>query len=274
MRVQALSTRPKTPARWGGESLCSWPSAFADSLTDDGIRDASSPTPFGNRERESFVRQQMARPLVLLLLAVRRPAAVLRAVMTVIVDAVNGVCVTRSATHVSNKSRKRFAPSVAHCNSTTAVVGELFVSRAETAAAHRLPHPILGYFAQPVLRGCRNGTLQTVAAARNRSPGAKRLCGYGSSDATVAFTQPVKDALRRSTCVSNDKKPPEPFAGEVLCLRGQRTNDEFSHGSLLHREVVVGQCRRVLVAPVWHAHFICRNHQHNLGTAITFGGRG
>lgn len=81
-------------------------------------------------------------PAVTSLFQARCPSAIVKTVVSIIIDSVNTVGRGRSRPHVSKKLTE-VVPSFAHCNTATAVVSIMHGSRVHAAALHCSPNPVL-----------------------------------------------------------------------------------------------------------------------------------
>jgi hypothetical protein len=82
--------------------------------------------------------------LVVVLFRPSRPAAVLRSVISVIVDTVDREMRSGTAPHVIEKSRVGFAPSIADADASGSVVPERIVIRIVAARDHVAPASVFG----------------------------------------------------------------------------------------------------------------------------------
>src|SRR6266536_6080245 len=94
--------------------------------------------PFREGLRPALIRQDMVARLVTGLLFIRSPAAVLRTVWTVIVDAVNRV-IRRWIAHIGKENLEGFLPALADRYASPTVLRPLLVARIEAAREHSSP---------------------------------------------------------------------------------------------------------------------------------------
>ena len=78
------------------------------------------------------------RPPVLVLLRIRRPAAIAWLIITVVVDAIKRES-KRLFPHICEKVFKAISPSIAHSDAATCVAREAFVFRVVAASFHIRP---------------------------------------------------------------------------------------------------------------------------------------
>lgn len=155
------------------------------------------------------------------LLLTSRPAAICRAVWTVVVYAIYGVFTRWTRSHISKEVRERLSPSLAHQNAATAVVVISAVHRVIASPFHIFPHEKFRAVAPTVQ--CRSllcrFTLQAATTACASSDQIQPLDrGYAPAITTACST--------RSTAIKSRYKrdygeSPETFAN--------------SHSMILHR---------------------------------------
>ena len=156
---------------------------------------------------------------VVRLLFARRPAAVLRRVIAVNVDADD--CATgRSAPHVVSKRAEGLAPSVADFDSAPAISGIAVVGRVATATQHVLPGFIFSRPISAVVRMAlhlrrRFSLLLRKTPARLRAA-ALHFRGYGDLFA-AAVTSVAPQRLLSGVCSSafNSDETPKSLSGNV-----------------------------------------------------------
>lgn len=117
------------------------------------------------------------------LLSVRRPMAVRRFVISVVVDPVNWVFRSGASTYI-NEECFRVAPSLTNRNSSSAVAKIGLALGVFAAINHTSPDAILCTFGQPV--GCHR-----ACSAASRSLCAEMVSGNLANCATVALACPV-----------------------------------------------------------------------------------
>lgn len=133
---------------------------------------------------------QTIRPLVKQLFSVGGPAAILRAIRTVIVDTLYRVALTRACPHVQKKCLKRVSPTVTHCDATTAVVTPSRVTADRAATDHRTPHVVNRCFAHAVTPRSVALFLSLAASATARFSASQRRCVNRLRGAAFAETVP------------------------------------------------------------------------------------
>lgn len=177
--------------------------------------------PLPTRPAISVVFDELCRAcslsLVDTLFGLRRPSAIFRAVVAIVVDAVNGMLLRRARSHVSEKRRKGFVPRVAYSNAPAAVAGVGLRASVIAPRAHVYPALILrccaclfagvsvlanlasarGVVAAPELNTNHNALIAAFATTPPR--GASPLSWFNSYDCEVSvdLTCFVFDAARQ-----------------------------------------------------------------------------
>jgi len=85
------------------------------------------------------IHSWVTRALVQMLLSPRRPSTVLRCVVSVVVDAINGMHRRRTATHVGEEGLKRPSPAITDSNASGTVVLKLLRAWVVTPLLHARP---------------------------------------------------------------------------------------------------------------------------------------
>jgi len=100
------------------------PSVSVNSVFEHAPAKSSSSPPLGHGERYTVVCYQSVVAFITTLIEMCSPIAVIRRVVAAVVSAFNGVLWRWAFSHVANKVRNRFKPSVTHNNSTSTIVFE------------------------------------------------------------------------------------------------------------------------------------------------------
>lgn len=102
--------------------------------------------------RSNSLSKRFCESRIQCLLAARRPTAIARLVITIVVDAVKRVLVGRTAPHVGhevlkpNTTRLHDAPALANFNSTTTPILEIWPLRVLAPLDHVPPNPVQAFF--------------------------------------------------------------------------------------------------------------------------------
>jgi hypothetical protein len=144
------------------------------------------------------------------LLASGRPATVARFVVSVIVDAVNGVVGGRTRPHISQERGEVIAPAVAHGDASPAVIRPALDVRVVTAVLeadpgrvfHGLPLAAVGAAVAMLRKRGRHKFVATTPAGRN-SNSLQIASANGPFAAAVATTDPVSVPPGYSSAVQN-----------------------------------------------------------------------
>lgn len=144
------------------------------------------------------------RPSIEALLALCGPSAIIGRVRTVVVDAINRVCVGWFIAHVCKEGHERVTPPIADINATAAIVSEGLVAVVFAPHFHGDPSPVFRGIntlsmlaALPMLSEGDANALESKTATRNNKP----LCKVARADinlsSTIAPTTPVRIATAR-----------------------------------------------------------------------------
>jgi hypothetical protein len=155
---------------------------------------------------------------VVTLFSWQRPAAVMRRVMAVVVDAIQLVLLGWLPAHVGKEAREIDAPLIAHSNPAPTPIGVAAVRRVETAAAHIAPGFIFraaaGSRLVPVDGVTRTSSLSDQAAAATGYAAAHVVPGNRFDAPAVAATYPERSS-RVLWGAMQDKEPAETLARKV-----------------------------------------------------------
>lgn len=177
---------------------------------------ADSPRPLGHGKRNAIMCEVMGRTLVVCLLLLCLPAAVVRFVVSVVVDPPYGSSIERFAPHVCEEVLEGFQPSGADGYLARAVMLEQCMVRVVASRLHVLPASVFASF--PICRvGCVSvGGHSAPCAARACVAAAKRYSHYDQFCAAFTSTVPVRTfvALEGFASVSKDSE----FSVDVTSL--------------------------------------------------------
>lgn len=201
--------------------------------------DSPPPSPLSNRQRLALKREPLGVWLVVVLNLFRGPAAVVRLVVSVIVNSVQRL-LAGSGTHVRQEILERFQPAVTHGNAPTTITKVGSMARVKAAGLHPLPDLILSRLVGVVRAVSRRCRLFLVAAA-----------GYGIASTeflltNVAFSSTVATAEPRSPAAfyrRNDKDchpSTKSLAESNVVFRG-------SHGPIIPRKIEIGAIKLALL---------------------------
>lgn len=192
-----------------------------------------------------------ARALVAVLLVPRRPSAVTRLVVPIVILAVDRVFGRRAEPHVGQEVLEGVQPPVADANAAATVVLERRVVGVGTTRLHFRPHLVLGR--APVVVATTTmleiplpHNIVLMASATESGSAAKVVAINGSACSAVATTQPECSGGLRVADVVQHQQPSESLPGQVLESRVSRLRMFGSHRLLL--EEALGQWRSTVRA--------------------------
>lgn len=139
---------------WLRKSAVDAPSSI-ESIAQYGLMDTDAHRPCLQKHSLSAPLDPFVTALVGGLLFHRGPSAVFRRVWAIVVDAFDGIFITRTPAHVSDKCLKSNQPSIAHQDSSSAIVlkGLLAFIRASLPSAG--PYSVFGPFSHSVFRSAQ-----------------------------------------------------------------------------------------------------------------------
>jgi len=172
-------------------------------------RHAEMGGPLRNRSRFSVELEHKIHARVIALLLLCGPSAIVRFIISVVVDTFDRVLRARSRPHVLVKSKEGLAPFFAHRNAAPAVVGPCFASRIKATLLCLSPDGVLGVMRQ-------RGLLSSLArntTTRWRGAGLQVFRAHDPCSAASAATPiPVcfgrdSDNIAIKDCPSSDGLP-------------------------------------------------------------------
>ncbi len=186
--------------------------------------------PLGKTSRRPLECQQVVFPTVSALLGACCPAAILRAVVAIVVDAINRMLRGGASPHVQEKHCEVF-PSIADSDAASTVVHVLGRGRVAATGAHPLPDDVLRCTAQAVNRTCL-AARSTVAAFST----AQIACAHKTFRSARTTTKPIDLSVVRS--FGQHCPPAKLLAGQVLEPEVATDRLRLSHDRSPKREVV------------------------------------
>jgi hypothetical protein len=145
----------------------------AQSGTNSAVAQTEAIAPLGDRHGLTVVRGKYVCPTIAGLFRARSPSAVARLVVTIVVNAIDGVLDARSGSHVGKEVLKG-VPSLTDRDASTTVVWPSRLLRVGASRSHGRPRPILRCFDLPV---------RSVLVRDHLTPRASTTRGMTSRDA-------------------------------------------------------------------------------------------
>lgn len=186
--------------------------AFVQPVNQSAVVDTRPPRPFRDRQCLSVHRGASRVAAIAGLLKRRGPAAILRRIRTIVIDALYGVFRRRAAAHVSQERLVTRGPSVAHSDSSVEVLGRSGRLRTSgTAVLHQVPNLVLG------------SDLASVSVAV-RYASAFQHC---PSKAAATDGRSVGDVSSRDPFTDTASAPTQPFGA---CAKALTSRLDVEHG--------------------------------------------
>lgn len=192
-----------------------WSPAKAKAVIDCYVRNSGSLRPLGHGKRQAAGGEFYRLSAVANLLSRSRPAAVLRAVIAVVVNAVDRVLGTWLRPHVGKEVLKRFQPSLADCDASTAVAGEFVVVSAVASAIDRLPARMLRSPSHAVSAFALTCPLCLPASARLGVPTAEMCAEYSRFFSALTKADPSRFSVFAVLPTTQHIQPPKVLAREI-----------------------------------------------------------
>ena len=126
---------------WSCQCLFITPSIFSDSHKNGLIFDTKLSAPLGNGHRNSIKSKHSIISFVASLLGWRRPLAIIRSVITIIIDSINSHS-CRTIPHVGVKCFKGIKPTIAHRDSSGAIPSIFWIIGVVTSPFRACPTSI------------------------------------------------------------------------------------------------------------------------------------
>lgn len=163
--------------------------------------------PFSDGATFAVHNQHMILPSVVGLFARRGPSAIVRLVIAVVVDAIDGVA-RWAQSHIRVEISERIAPPIADRNASFPVSIKFRIVRVETTPLQRMPRLIGFRFRQAVRRGpfsqLNHGQFAGQTATTVRSSTSQRSCGNRSCGFAYTDAIPVNFPTCRSMTQAHD----------------------------------------------------------------------
>lgn len=153
--------------RWLGEASLNRPSTLK-SFADGSLVNPCASAPFGERQSFTFPFNALIIASVKLLNGLSGPPAIIRGVITIVVDAINGMAHGWTRSHVSVEHGERVTPTLTDGNASPSVAMEVLSGWARASLDHVSPYMVFGGIPQAVRR-FRFQNLNLDAAARMRA---------------------------------------------------------------------------------------------------------
>ena len=126
-----------------GEGFLNGP-ASTESAVDDRPTQSGSLGPFGQTERFSLERDDSVCPFVSALMAWDGPATIFWSVITIIVDAIQGVLGRWFWSHVSKELREVIEPFLTNADASSSIIVPTGMAFIATSFFHACPCPVFG----------------------------------------------------------------------------------------------------------------------------------
>jgi len=244
--------------RWSGKGLFERPAAL-QSHSQRMVLDANLSSPRPEAKGFAIERNQSCFACILALREGICPAAVVRFVVSFVVDAVDRCLWERPGAHVFQEVEKRLSPADAYSNSSPTVVFVIAAIRVVASLLHSVPHAVYGATRVPT-------SASASASTRGGGAPAEIASGDGRSVAALAFAEPVDlrlDKSKRNNCKAT--------VGVTRFIFGQRR--QFRRIALRHdsspKQVNCVRAGRVVTNPFGSMYFN-RHRRPSLGDACSW----
>ena len=210
-------------------SVLSGPRAACDSGLNSLSWNSRLFCPFSNALRHAIYRQCVIGALVSGLFFARRPVAVLRRVISIVVSALNLVIFGRRVTHVRKEVLKRLQPSVAYFDryfrvGSAAVIGIGWIVLVGTSLNHSAPDMVRLGFSRAVSGQPLSVLFSQQTTAASSVPGVK-------INATVPTLVAITFALAPPECLASDNAWGGRCDRQITKYLTQLERESF-HGSI------------------------------------------
>ncbi len=186
--------------------------ALSDSSQDHIPVKAETIGPMAGRKRFPAERNKPRSTRVTGLLARRRPTTIVWRVVSIGIDAIEGMLRRGPRPHVSEEGRE-VLPALAHAYAAAAVAGVADVGRILAALFHAAPNLVLSAVRQPVRSIVRGGGFAAQTTARVSEPGQQRLLQHWFRRAAVTTTNPPTIATFQGNLDRDEAS--EPLSSQV-----------------------------------------------------------
>jgi hypothetical protein len=136
------------------------------------------------------MREKMVSAGVILLNLHRRPSAILRRIISIVVDSINGVFLAGLISHIVKEVLKRMSPPITNGDSTTTVVREPFVFFSVAPVPHARPRSVFSGAVHAVNRVFFSYDIVGVATAGGRFSCSEAITSHGGDIPAIADTLP------------------------------------------------------------------------------------
>lgn len=212
---------------WFRECFFDGPSR-REPLSDDTCAKTSQPTPFSDRVRDSVKRNAMITARIVGLLYFSRPTAVLRTVVAVRINTVNGMLRAWLLAHVG-KERLEVVPPFADRDAAPAVVTIDARPWIETSFLDFDPRVVFGGSCSPVRTRSGASQFALQAPTRFRTVFCQMISAFACNSSAVAATRPVGIQTGEIAAEYDQTAKPKPSQ-----IRRSQSERSFSHSWLVY----------------------------------------
>lgn len=224
--MTTAATRGKPPRR-RGEGTLHGPAAIDQSVVEHSVWDPEATHPVADDQALAAKLDPNVASCVSGLLFPRRPAAVARLVVAVVVrEAIEAMSRRRARPHVSQERLERVAPAVANADAPSAVALEVWPTRIGASRSHARPRLVLRrgpvIARMPVCGPCGNQRLAPIAPAACRQSESKAHAQYKPLSPAGAATDPPPAAglAVGARPFAQDGKPTELLTSHIVEKHG------------------------------------------------------
>jgi len=170
-------------------------------------------TPLGDIESNSIMGDESATSLVICLFMYGGPSAIVRRVVSVVIDPIQR-CVFWPIAHIGME-RREVKPTITHTNTTSAPTNKLAVFGIVTTLYHRFPARVFTAFAHAVRSIDALGAFWLEATTRARTPRRETIMADVFARPARAYATPEQSAVYSSMAFRYGE-PPELPIREVI----------------------------------------------------------
>ncbi len=189
--------------------------AKVDSILESSSMDTHSFGPLGNAKAFAVECQYRLRATVAGLFLACRPAAIVRRVVAVVIAAVDLVRLRRAFSHVVQKRLKRFTPTIAYRNASTAVARVADVARRFASPNHRTPTLVCRRFVHAVGSATLGCDFAMKAATALFGPSPQNRAVGSTFRAAITPAMPDQQLSASTPSKPGDHQTAKPFTGQV-----------------------------------------------------------
>jgi hypothetical protein len=194
---------------WTGKSQIYRPSGIKP-VYQSALGDAKFSGPLTNCLCSAIESDRLTAAAIVILLGACRPSAIVRCVVAIGVDAINGMMRTWSAAHIGKEVLKTVLPSVANSNTAAAIIGVPDVRWGIASGFHGNPRAIFGGPGTTV--GCDNLTVQT---ATTRGSALREIAGRNETFCPAFTSAYPTDAAPEMGTLGNDCPTSELLSTQI-----------------------------------------------------------